>query len=87
VFDSAATGQTRLLHAFTEISILTSFDDNLDWALASRSVVMRHFLCAAHIVVVKPKGLTEFHLFEWIFFVAANLVDHRSHLQFFCVLP
>ena len=67
-----------LVDPLTVITIVALRDHDVNRPLATSSVVPSHLLCAADVVVFEFEPLAWLHLFERIFFVGFDLVDHHS---------
>src|SRR3974390_3070865 len=66
-------------NAATMIAVILFSDNNLNWALTQTAVVVREFLRATNIHITQFERLTGTHLFEWIFLVRPDFVDHRPY--------
>jgi hypothetical protein len=71
-----------LSNAATIIAVILFIDDNLNPVLTDSAIVVRELLRAANIHVAQFERLAGVHLFEWIFLVDPDFVEHRTQLLF-----
>src|SRR6516164_5061815 len=73
-------------NAATIIAVILFSDDNPNRALTDSAIVVRELLQPANIRVVQFERLAGAHLFEWVFLVSPDFVDHRPNSFFAIVL-
>jgi len=69
-------------NAATIIAVTLFSDDDPNRALTDTAIVVRELLHPANIRVVEFERLAGAHLFEWVFLVGPDFVDHRTQLLF-----
>ena len=70
-------------NAATIIAVILFSDDNPNRALTDSAIVVRELLQPANIRVVQFERLAGAHLFEWVFLVGSDFVDHHRPYSFF----
>ena len=73
----------HLSNAATIIAVILFSDEDLNRALTLTAVVVGGLLRVANIHVVQFERLAGAHLFEWVFLLDPDFVDHHRSYPFF----
>jgi hypothetical protein len=65
------------------IAVILFSYNNLNWALTVTAVVVREFLRATNIHITQFERVAGAHLFEWVFLVDPDFVEHPTQLLSF----